>query len=80
MDHRSILRPWVWSVREPADLLVVSNRGPLSFSLDEQGQPVSSGSAGGLAGTLHAIFEGSGATWVACAMNEADRAAAAEAL
>jgi trehalose 6-phosphate synthase len=59
-----------------ADLLVVSNRGPLSFRFDEQGHPVSAGSAGGLAGTLHDMFEGSGATWVACAMSEADRAAA----
>jgi trehalose 6-phosphate synthase len=59
-----------------ADLLVVSNRGPLSFGLDEQGRPQAVGSAGGLAGTLHSIFEGSGVTWVACAMSEADRAAA----
>jgi trehalose 6-phosphate synthase len=63
-----------------ADLLVVSNRGPLSFGFDEEGRPVSTGSAGGLAGTLHSIFEGSGATWVACAMSDADRAAAAEGL
>jgi trehalose 6-phosphate synthase len=63
-----------------ADLLVVSNRGPLSFSLDEKGLPVSAGSAGGLAGTLHSIFEGSGATWVASAMSEADRAATTEGL
>jgi trehalose 6-phosphate synthase len=63
-----------------ADLLVVSNRGPLSFSLDEQGLPVSAGSAGGLAGTLHSIFEGSEATWVASAMSEADRAATADGL
>jgi trehalose 6-phosphate synthase len=63
-----------------SDLLVVSNRGPLSFRFDAQGRPVSAGSAGGLAGTLHSIFEGSGATWVACAMNESDRAAAAEGL
>jgi trehalose 6-phosphate synthase len=63
-----------------ADLLVVSNRGPLSFRFDEQGRPVSAGSGGGLAGTLHDIFEGSGATWVACAMNGPDRAAAADGL
>lgn len=63
-----------------ADLLVVSNRGPLSFRFDEQSHPVSAGSAGGLAGTLHGMFEGSGATWVACAMSEPDRAAAAAGL
>jgi trehalose 6-phosphate synthase len=64
----------------PADLVVVSNRGPLSFSLDEQGRPEVVGSGGGVAGTLHGMFEGTGATWVACAMNEADRAAAAAGL
>ena len=61
-------------------LLVVSNRGPLSFRLDENRRPVSVGSAGGLAGTLHSTFKRSGATWVACAMNEADRAAASDGL
>lgn len=63
-----------------ADLLVVSNRGPISFSLDDQGRPVSSGSAGGLAGTLYSIFEGTGATWVASSMSQADRKAAADGL
>ncbi len=63
-----------------ADLLVVSNRGPLSFRFDDEGRPVDAGSAGGLAGTLHGMFEGSGATWVSCAINDADRAASAEGL
>ena len=36
---------------------------------------MSPGTAGGLAATLHEIFEGSGATWVRSAMNDADRAA-----
>ena len=64
----------------PAKMLVVSNRGPMSFRLDEEGRPEASGSAGGLAGTLHGIFDGSGATWVSSAMSEADRAAAAAGL
>ena len=38
------------------------------------------GSAGGLAAALHPQLEGSGATWVACAMSEADRMATAEGL
>ncbi len=59
-----------------ADLVVASNRGPLSFALDEGGHPVPAGSAGGLAAALHPLLLGSGATWVACAMSEADRAAA----
>ena len=60
--------------------MVVSNRGPLSFSLDEAGRPTLVGSAGGLAAALQPLFEGSGATWVACAMSEADRLASAEGL
>ncbi|HUY63445.1 MAG TPA: trehalose-6-phosphate synthase [Acidimicrobiales bacterium] len=58
-----------------ADLVVVSNRGPLSFDLDDAARPVPAGSAGGLAAALHPLLAGSGATWVACAMSEADRAA-----
>lgn len=63
-----------------SDLLVVSNRGPKSFKLDDSGQPVVAGSAGGLAGSLQGIFQGTGATWVAAALSEADRAASREGL
>ena len=57
-----------------ADLVIASNRGPLSFaSTAPEGRPVPAGSAGGLAGALHPQLEGSGATWVACAMSDADR-------
>ena len=59
-----------------ADLVVVSNRGPLSFRL-EDGEPVPAGTAGGLAGTLNRLLAGTDATWVAAAMGEADRRAAA---
>jgi trehalose 6-phosphate synthase len=59
-----------------ADLVIASNRGPLSFHLDSAGKPVPADSAGGLAGALQPLLEGSGATWVACAMSEADRLAA----
>ncbi len=57
-----------------ADTVVVSNRGPLAFRF-EDGQPVAGEVGGGLAGSLHPILTGTGATWVACAMGEADRAA-----
>ena len=63
-----------------ADLVIASNRGPLSFTLDSEGRPVPAGSAGGLAAALHPQLEGSGATWVACAMSDADRKATAEGL
>ncbi len=63
-----------------ADLVIVSNRGPLSFALDGAGRPVPAGSAGGLAAALHPQLEGSGATWVSCAMSDADRMATTEGL
>ena len=58
------------------DLLVASNRGPLSFRQGENGQLTAVRSAGGLAGTLHPLLAGTGATWVAASMSEADRLAA----
>jgi trehalose 6-phosphate synthase len=57
------------------DLVVVSNRGPLSFRLDEKGQLVRGHGAGGLAGSLYPMVAGTGATWVACALSDADRQA-----
>ena len=63
-----------------SDLVVVSNRGPLSFRLDDDGNPVRGGTAGGLAGTLHPLLTGTGATWVAASMSEADRRAADQGL
>ncbi len=60
----------------PGTTVVVSNRGPLSFSFDDAGNPVRSSSAGGLAGTIRPLLTDSGATWVSCALSDADRAAA----
>ncbi|MHB8329300.1 MAG: alpha,alpha-trehalose-phosphate synthase (UDP-forming) [Acidimicrobiales bacterium] len=58
-----------------ADLIVASNRGPLSFVLDDSAIPVAAGSGGGLAAALLPMLLGSGASWVACAMSDADRKA-----
>jgi trehalose 6-phosphate synthase len=60
-----------------ADTVLVSNRGPLAFHL-EDGEPVAGEVGGGLAGSLHPMVVGTGATWVACAMGEADKMAAAD--
>jgi trehalose 6-phosphate synthase len=62
-----------------ADTVLVSNRGPLAFHL-EGGKPVAHEAGGGLAGSLSPMVTGSGATWVASTMGEADRQAAAEGL
>ena len=62
-----------------ADTVLVSNRGPLAFH-EENGRPVPGTVGGGLAGSLHPLVVGTGATWVACALSRADRAAAAAGL
>ncbi len=61
------------------DTVLVSNRGPLAFHM-EDGKPVAGKAGGGLAGTLSPIVLGTGATWVASAMNPADRQAVADGL
>jgi trehalose 6-phosphate synthase len=62
-----------------ADTVIVSNRGPLAFHL-EDGVPVAGEVGGGLAGSLHPLVSGTDATWVASAMGEADRVAVADGL
>ncbi len=59
--------------------VLVSNRGPLSFRMVDD-QPVPTASGGGLAGSLQPLVEGTGATWVASTLNEADQVAAAQGL
>ncbi len=59
-----------------ADTVLVSNRGPLAFRI-EDGVPVPGPVGGGLAGSLLPLVAGSGATWVASALSEGDRAAGA---
>lgn len=61
---------------DPSEVVIVSNRGPLAWSRDEADALVSKRAAGGLASTLGALVAGTGATWIAAAMTDADRAAA----
>jgi trehalose 6-phosphate synthase len=58
------------------DLVVVSNRGPLSFTADRSGRLVGHEGAGGLVSSLGPLAASAGATWVAAAMTDTDRAAA----
>ena len=62
-----------------ADTVLVSNRGPLAFRM-EDGTPVAVKAGGGLAGTLAPMVLGTGATWVASAMGPADRQAVSDGL
>ena len=59
-----------------ADLVIVSNRGPLSFSLDDGEQLVARRGAGGLVSSLSPLVAGTDTIWIAAAMGEHDRAAA----
>lgn len=56
-------------------LVIVSNRGPVGFTLDDDGRPVAGSSAGGLATGLKPLL-GAGTTWIAAAVSDADRVAA----
>ena len=60
------------------DVILVSNRGPVSFVPTEDGFEITRG-AGGLAGALHSVVKrlGSGAVWIAAATSDEDRAAIA---
>ncbi len=62
------------------DVVVVSNRGPLSFDRDDAGRLVAKQAAGGLASSLGPALAGSGATWVAAAVSDGDRIAATQGL
>jgi trehalose 6-phosphate synthase len=62
-----------------ADTVLVSNRGPLSFHM-EDGKPVAGKAGGGVAGTLAPLVLGTDATWVASAMGPADRQAVSDGL
>lgn len=58
-----------------AEFLVVSNRGPLSFS-DHDGVLTARRGGGGLVSSLGPAVARTGATWIAAAVGEVDRAAA----
>src|SRR5438093_10807029 len=54
-------------------LVVVSNRGPVTFERNEAGGFEAQRGAGGLVTTLAGVFCRDEATWVAAAMSEAGR-------
>ena len=60
-----------------APIVVVSNRGPLSFALDDDGALVTKKAAGGLVNALVPALEDRDAIWISAAITDADRRAAA---
>ncbi|HTJ76535.1 MAG TPA: trehalose-6-phosphate synthase [Acidimicrobiales bacterium] len=59
-------------------VLVISNRGPVSFSFGDDGGLVAKRGGGGLVSSLGPLVRDIGATWMAAAATDADRQAAAE--
>lgn len=57
-------------------VLLVSNRGPLSFSQGPTGELEARRGGGGLVSSLGPLVRDTGATWMATAMTDADRQAA----
>jgi trehalose 6-phosphate synthase len=60
-------------------LLIASNRGPLEFTVEEDGSLTSSRGGGGMVTALTAATRFVPAVWIATAMTDGDRRAAAEA-
>lgn len=54
-------------------IVIVSNRGPVSFQLDEAGEPVARRGAGGLVSGLAPLVRNTSTLWVAAAMTDGDR-------
>ena len=59
-------------------VLVISNRGPVSFTYGDGGALVAKRGGGGLVSSLGPLVRGMGAIWMAAAVSDADRQAAAE--
>jgi trehalose 6-phosphate synthase len=58
------------------DLVVASNRGPVQFELDDDGDLSTSRGSGGMVAALGPALAGRGGTWVATAITDGDRVAA----
>lgn len=54
-------------------IVVASNRGPVSFELDQEGRPVPGRGGGGLVTALTGVLQVTGGRWIAAAMTEGDR-------
>ena len=60
-----------------SDLVVVSNRGPVSFTRDDSGQLIGRRGGGGLVSLMAPALDDTHAVWVSAAMSAEDREAAA---
>jgi trehalose 6-phosphate synthase len=60
-------------------LIVVSNRGPVTYGRDERGDRVARRGGGGLVTALRSLISHQDVTWIASAMGQEDRAAVEQA-
>jgi trehalose 6-phosphate synthase len=65
-------------VGERRKLIVVANRGPVSYARGADGQRSAKRGGGGLVSALRSLVMHHDVTWIASAMNDEDRAVAAE--
>ncbi|MBV8064864.1 MAG: trehalose-6-phosphate synthase [Actinobacteria bacterium] len=65
-------------MRERRKLIVVSNRGPVTYGRDADGNRTESRGGGGLATALRGLVEQHDVTWIANAMTDEDRVVAGE--
>jgi trehalose 6-phosphate synthase len=66
-------------VDDSAPLIIVSNRGPLHFDRDENGERTLQRGGGGLVTALSGLVSHRDAIWIASAMTDEDIAVSAEA-
>jgi trehalose 6-phosphate synthase len=59
-----------------AELVVASNRGPVQFEIDDDGNLTAGRGSGGMVAALGPALAGQAGTWVAAAITEGDRIAA----
>jgi trehalose 6-phosphate synthase len=61
---------------QPGRVLIASNRGPVSFTMGDDGSVVARRGAGGLVSGLSSVAGQASVLWVCAALSDADRAAA----
>jgi len=66
----------VWNGDGVQRIILVSNRGPIDYEFDEDEMPIAQRGAGGVVSGLVSAVGKRPATWIALAMNDADRAVA----
>lgn len=66
----------LWNGERTQRVILVSNRGPIDHHFDEDETPIAQRGAGGVVSGLVSAIGQRPATWIALAMNDADRAVA----